>query len=611
MASLRAFIKEYHSTEAGVRLFSDARNIHLFSCLGAAVLTLLLWGEVPGQWLLSWLATMTLFQCLLTLCARLYIRYGKIAHLRFWLRIYSVLSISTHLTWGSLTLMFEDYLGVWQQLFIQQLLFVVILGSRHLLSRIYSLFSANVVALALPSLIGLLYTEHIEWQSLLSGVILGSGALYILYVAKRDAEDFLAQLNRDPVTSLMTRRTFFRELQRSLVPGDSVLVCQVRNYTAICNTLGDSAGDAVLKHLSELLQDALPGNAIIGRLSDAEFGMLARFAPERIASRLLSHSSRNLQWNGHDILLDISLGTASDDGKYSDGKATVRRAQLAAASSDAHGSLVSYHPVLMQQAEREIRLRAGLAQARQNGELALHLQAKVDIKTGKVNGAEGLLRWHSPVFGEVSPVEFIPLAEKTGLIIEIGNWVIEQAADFLMHLPGSDYFSLAINVSVVQFAEENFVDEFRKRMPTLPPGRHLELEITESVVMLDTTVVRKKLAELSKMGIHIALDDFGTGYSSLSYLAELDIDTLKIDRSFINNILSDEKAARLVKTMIDMAKGMGLTVVAEGIETVNQLDKLNGWHCDSAQGYYIAKPIPAMAFYCQYSGYPKTAGAAR
>lgn len=601
MASLQAFIKKYHSSEAGIRLFNDARNVHLFSCLGAAVFTLLFWSVIPPQWLLTWFAALCLCQCLLTLCARLYLRVGNISQIRYWMRVYSVLSIAAHLVWGSLTLLFDDYLTVWQQLFIQQLLFVVVLGSRQLLSRIYPLLCSNVVAMALPSLIGVFYSSQLEWQTLLSGLILGSGAAYILSIAKRDAEDFLAQLNYDPATSLMTRRTFFRELQRILLPGDKVLVCRVKNYATICNTLGDSAGEAVLKHLSGLLQDTVPGKGIIARLSETEFGMLARVAPERIASRLLSKTGRNLSWNGHSILLDINLGTAADNGEPIDPRATVRRAQLAAASDEAHGSLVNYQPVLLQKAEREIHLRAALTQALPKGELSLHLQPKVAIKSGRICGAEGLLRWHSSEFGDISPAEFIPLAEKTGLIIDIGYWVLEQAVQVLRQLPGEGAFSLAINVSVVQFAEEDFVAQCRQRLPSLPANRHIQFEITESVMMLDTQVVQEKLTELSAMGLRIALDDFGTGYSSLRYLAQLTIDTLKIDRSFIQNIVHDNKAAKLVQTVIEMARRMDLNVVAEGIEAAEQLTRLRLWGCDEAQGFHLARPLPATELYLRFA----------
>jgi EAL domain-containing protein (putative c-di-GMP-specific phosphodiesterase class I) len=232
-------------------------------------------------------------------------------------------------------------------------------------------------------------------------------------------------------------------------------------------------------------------------------------------------------------------------------------------------------------------------------EFALYYQPKVDLTNGSVVGMEALLRWQHPSKGLVSPDEFIPLAEDTGLIVPIGRWVIEEACaqNKAWQRAGMPHLRVAINISAVQFKQKDLLDTIKYALETsgLSP-EFLEVEVTETVVMQNASQAIVTLEKLSEMGIHVSIDDFGTGYSSLSYLKRFPIDKLKIDRSFIREISSDRDDAAIVRATIALAHNLRLRVIAEGVETEDQLQFLRALGCDEYQGYYKSKPLPANEF---------------
>jgi EAL domain-containing protein (putative c-di-GMP-specific phosphodiesterase class I) len=250
---------------------------------------------------------------------------------------------------------------------------------------------------------------------------------------------------------------------------------------------------------------------------------------------------------------------------------------------------------LSEEIQRRVLLETRLKQALEHKELALHYQPKLEIRTGRLMGWEALLRWQSAELGMVSPDEFIPVAEHTGLILPIGDWVVREACRQMRAWQDAGLLAgtMAVNLSTRQFRQKDLAEEVSAALhDTGLAAGDLELEITESSIMDNLATAATVLTELERLGLRIAVDDFGTGYSSLSYLKSFPIHCLKIDRSFIRDIPGDENDTAIVRTIIALAGSLGLTVVAEGVETDAQLAYLRTHHCDQAQGYFFSRPLP-------------------
>jgi EAL domain-containing protein (putative c-di-GMP-specific phosphodiesterase class I) len=260
-----------------------------------------------------------------------------------------------------------------------------------------------------------------------------------------------------------------------------------------------------------------------------------------------------------------------------------------------------FTPEMGELVQHRIKIEHAFVPALESKQFELHYQPQVDIKTNKVIGAEALIRWHHPTLGFISPVEFIPIAEETGFINELGDWIINEALIQLSKWSKVDKnFTMAINVSAMQIK-----DDFPKKLNNLLMlhginANNVELEITESLLMENIDFIQPLLTTIKELGVKFAIDDFGTGYSSLSYLRYLPIDKLKIDRAFIMNLETNQADVAMVKSIIAMAKNLNLKVLAEGIETAAQLDILKSQECDSYQGYYFATPIDKDKFYSLY-----------
>jgi EAL domain-containing protein (putative c-di-GMP-specific phosphodiesterase class I) len=258
-----------------------------------------------------------------------------------------------------------------------------------------------------------------------------------------------------------------------------------------------------------------------------------------------------------------------------------------------------FKPAMNARAVERQALEEGLRRAIERREFALHFQPKVDLKTGGITGAEALLRWTHPTRGLVSPAHFIPVAEDCGLILPIGAWVFREACSQARAWKdaGLPAITMAVNVSAIQFRHQNFLSELIAilRETDLDPTS-LELELTESVLMKQTASAATILKTLRDRGIRIAIDDFGTGYSSLSYLRKFPADAVKIDQSFVRQISTDGDDTTIVKAVIGMARGLKLRVIAEGVETLEELAFLRAYQCDEAQGYYFSRPLPAQRF---------------
>jgi diguanylate cyclase len=386
----------------------------------------------------------------------------------------------------------------------------------------------------------------------------------------------------------------------------ALIVLNVDRLKTINDSLGHEAGDELLRELSQRLRTVLRRSDTLARLAGDEFTILARHlngVPD--AEAVVAKIAESLQqpFYAHQLELHASLSMGitmfpSDGNSF---EVLVRRADIAmrSAKESALGSYRFYAPEMSSFVDDRLALETELRRALELEQLELHYQPKVDIGTGRVRSAEALIRWRHPIRGLVAPNVFIPVAEESGLIMPIGEWVLRRACRQLREWidQGMPPVRVAVNLSAKQFRQADLTAVVRSALQDsrLEPG-YLELELTESAVMHDAEKSAATLQELSTMGVHISIDDFGTGYSSLSYLRRFPLDKLKIDRSFIRDLMMNPDDVSIVRAIVSLAHSLRLRVVAEGVETAEQLEFLRNLGCDQYQGFYCSPAVPADDF---------------
>lgn len=439
---------------------------------------------------------------------------------------------------------------------------------------------------------------------------------------RKHAEQEIHQLAfYDSLTGLPNRRMLMDRLHEALAASarsqhyGAVLFIDMDNFKAINDVLGHSVGDLLLVEAAARIGRCLREADMVARLGGDEFVVLVAglqgdtgAAAQRIAliaEKIRAALAAPYQLRGHERHSSPSIGVAMFLGSEQGNADTViRQADMAMyRAKEAGRNTLRFFSAAMQLAvESRAALEADLRLAIGAGQLQLHYQVQVDAQR-RVLGAEALLRWSHPVRGNVSPLQFIPIAEESTLILEIGNWVLDTACAQLarwQESPATRHLTLAVNVSARQFRQADFVDMLRGIVE-----RHrcdvsrLKIELTETMVLSDVAEVVHKMESLRALGLSLSMDDFGTGYSSLSYLKNLPLAQIKIDQSFVRDITSDATDAVMVKTIIDLARNFGLEVIAEGVETVEQLDFLHRHGCAMYQGFLFGKPVPLGEFEAQ------------
>jgi len=368
------------------------------------------------------------------------------------------------------------------------------------------------------------------------------------------------------------------------------------------DTFGHGFGDLLLRHTADQIAGTIRPGDMVARFSGDEFVVVCEDVSaseaEEIASRVLDALARPSVVEGRAITVSASIGVALADGSAT-ADSVLRDADSAMyrAKERGRGRVELFDEVLREKAAHRLATTLELRLALEREEFSVHYQPIIDLATGEVVSAEALLRWNHPERGLVSPLDFIPLAEDTGLIVPIGSWVLEQACRQLVEWQRVDpAMAVAVNLSVRQLVDPGVVatiEDILLRTGVRPQA--LCLELTESVVMDDVDYFGTTPANLKAVGVTLSIDDFGTGYSSLSYLKRFPLDVVKVDRAFVDGLGTDPHDTGLVAAIVAMAGALGLGVVAEGVETADQLAHLKQLRCQRAQGFYLARPMPAEA----------------
>jgi diguanylate cyclase (GGDEF)-like protein/PAS domain S-box-containing protein len=416
------------------------------------------------------------------------------------------------------------------------------------------------------------------------------------------------------LTGLPNRTLFGRLVDQALMAAlrndatACVLYIDLNRFKLVNGSLGRHVGDELLRQAAQRFRGALRDEDVVAHVGGDEFAVglfdiRQHFEATTVAQKLQAVLETPFLIEGHDLRVGASIGIAVYPQDGQDAETLLRMADIAMqrakeqAENPDH-SVAFYRLDMNQGMQQRMQIESGLRHALGNGELVLHYQPKFEIGSSRLVGAEALVRWKHPQRGMVPPSDFIPLAETTGLIVQVGEWVLEQACAqaAIWQRAGLPPFRLAVNVSAREFTGSLPVRvEDTLRRYSLDPAR-LELEITESTLMHDIDDVIAIMDRISALGVALSLDDFGTGYSSLSYLKRFPIDTLKIDRSFTTGIPVDASDCAIASTIIGMGRKLGHRVIAEGVETLDQLDFLRQAGCDEVQGYLYGKPLPADEF---------------
>ncbi|WP_372760590.1 EAL domain-containing protein [Pseudoalteromonas sp.] len=436
-------------------------------------------------------------------------------------------------------------------------------------------------------------------------------------------EELAFNASHDLLTGLPNRGLLHDRLSQSVMISSrhkervAILFIDLDGFKLINDSLGHLIGDEVICKISARIALEIRSGDTLARMGGDEFVLLVPDVNDRqqlnvLAERVLSAISAPLEVAGKELQLSASIGISISDTQLSEPMDLVKRADLAMyrAKQLGRNNVQWYSSDMEKTLNNRLSLRAMLKQAIANQEFELYYQPQVAADSGRFIGLEALLRWQHPELGFIGPDEFIPIAEEMGLIVELGQWVIEQAASYNRSLQqrGIANVIMAVNLSSLQFQRPGFVEQLEAslKQAQLAP-KWFELELTESLLLENVEQVVDKLQHLKQLGISIAIDDFGTGYSSLNYLKRLPIDKLKIDKSFIRELDTDQKDAAITRAIIAMGHQLGLKVIAEGVETLVQAKLLNKHSCDELQGYFYAKPLPAAQLEVFIQQYTATA----
>jgi diguanylate cyclase (GGDEF)-like protein len=416
----------------------------------------------------------------------------------------------------------------------------------------------------------------------------------------------------DPLTGLPNRTLFMERLSHAIARTKrrkeylfAVLFLDLDRFKVVNDSLGHQVGDELLVAVARRLQTCLRIEDTVARLGGDEFAILLENISDisdagRIAERIQEGLAAPVNLSGYEVFTSVSIGIVDSASAYGLPDYMLRSADMAMYRAKASGKAryEMFDRRMHAQALARLQTETDLRHALERGEFAVHYQPVITLDTGKICGMEALVRWNHPERGIVAPGDFIPVAEETGLIVPIGQWVLAEAcrqlASWQKTFRGPQPLSMSVNLSVRQFAQSDMVESVAEaiRATGIPP-ESLKLEVTESVIVENPASASGVLTELKALGVELYMDDFGTGYSSLSYLSQLPIDAIKIDRSFVSEMDALDRHFQLVRTVLTLARSLNLRAIAEGVTSEAQLIALRKLGCDQAQGHYFSPPVVA------------------
>ncbi|MBV8632215.1 MAG: EAL domain-containing protein [Silvibacterium sp.] len=423
----------------------------------------------------------------------------------------------------------------------------------------------------------------------------------------------------DPLTGLPNREYFIEHLERRMEQARTdckwdfaVLSVALERFKMVNESLGYQGGDALLletaSRLTEAASERQTSESVIARLNGAEFlvcleGVDGEQQALAVASEIYASVRRPFRWRRERVAPSAAMGIAKADESYSHPEQLMRDADSAMteAKTIGRGRLVCYSNGMRERAMARLKMEADLEQAIRSGELVLHYQPEIDLATRAIAGFEALVRWRHPDRGMIAPGEFIPVAEETGLILPLGDWGLTEACRQIaawrtLFPAGEQPLRVSVNLSARQFGQPRLAEHIAKVLAnTCLTADNLRLEVTESSLMSNPEAALETMEDLKALGVGLHMDDFGTGYSSLNHLHRYPFDTLKIDRSFIQSIADEQGSIEIVGTILDLARSLDMDVVAEGIETAEQAERLRALGCRLGQGYYFSRPMEATA----------------
>ncbi|MBF7074245.1 EAL domain-containing protein [Glaciecola sp. MH2013] len=514
------------------------------------------------------------------------------------------------------------------------LIFAVMISSFTLARWLLVFIIVNVLAIGLVNEYGI-YTHPTNASDLDSAIVLSimlimvSASAYVAFVSihrllnnlsaenekvKKSQREIFRLQNHDPLTGLPNRILAQQIFEERLKIGNregfetSLLFIDLDNFKTINDTYGHATGDELLKAIAQRLQNSIRDTDTACRFGGDEFVVVAmherneRFDHESaLAEKLVKGLSETISIEHAQVSPTVSIGISVAPTDATSFEELYKKADLAmyAAKESGRNAYQYYSTEMQSNSARYLKIAQALRNALSNNEFELHYQSTQRLSDGKVMSAEALLRWHHPSIKDMYPDEFIPIAERSGRIQEIGAWVLSEAVKTCKswHQNGFEDMSIAVNVSAIQFHRGNFAELVKTVLEENKlDGKYLTLELTESLLFDIKNKFSDTVSKLVKMGVKIAVDDFGTGYSNLGYLHKNDISILKIDRSFISKIHESSHDLALVESMIQMSKSLDMAIIAEGIETEESRDKLRNMACHYGQGYLWNKPMNAARF---------------
>lgn len=455
-------------------------------------------------------------------------------------------------------------------------------------------------------------SEHYHWSDQEEAILRTMAASVSAALERQDKDEIIhQQAFHDALTGLPNRVLFAERLDQALTDAHrnqdnlAVMFMDLDKFKTINDTLGHSVGDELLKEVANRLQNCLRGGDTVARWGGDEFTLLLPSIRSMddatgTAQRILDAFKAVVEIDHHEIYVNASIGIACfpDDGQEAEVLLQNADVALYQCKEQGRGIYRVYDAGMNSEATELFALQNNLRHALERQEFLLYYQPQVNLQSGQITGLEALIRWQHPEQGLISPATFIPLAEESDLIVQIGKWVLEVACQQVVEwqqMTGMP-LTMSVNLSARQFYDPTLVETIDQvlRQTQLNP-KYLELEITETIAIKNISLTQEVLKQLQSMGIKIAMDDFGTGFSSLNYLTQLPLDTLKIDQSFIKRLTSDAKELEVINAVLSLGRGLHLSVVAEGVDTPEQLELLKSLNCETVQGFLISPPLPALA----------------